>query len=214
MAPSQRHALDFASVMALAGPLLAPRAFRTASDRVPLSDEDGRRGRARVYVVQYNFPTLVDADELRPGARLLFDTGGFDYPFCPPPVQAIGWVPWLPHVAKPSGMVCIGTSWAGRRGQYTLGDLVLHCARILNADEPETRDAFDLETIEYLDSRYGGGPITRGLALPVVPPELVHGTVDVATGSFQRLARVVRTSAGSFRRAAPPTGSFRRIART
>lgn len=207
-----RAIMDHASVEAICGDIITAEAFRSTEDRKPLSNEDARAGQARAYIATYNFPTLAGRGTLRSGARVRFDLTNGDYPHGPPNAQVVGWKPWLPHVHMGSGLVCIGPSWSERRGRYVLADLVLHIARILNAEEPSTMDAFEPATVEYLWREYQGGPINRDLALPFVPPEVVHGTIAPAAGSFTMVRRPVASVASasaSVGNAAP--GLFRRV---
>jgi hypothetical protein len=196
---TSRAVKDDASVRAITGNIIQADAYRSMNDRKPLGPAERRAGHARVYVVTYNFATLERGGRLRSGARVRFDLTGGEYPFRPPTVQAADWAPWLPHVHGASGMFCIGPSWERRRGAYLIGDLILHTARILNAQEPSTRDAYDPETIAFIAVRFGGGPIDRGLLLPVVPTEVAHGTIEVPRGAFT----VTRGPSGSARAGTP-----------
>lgn len=208
-----RRALDYTSVRAICGEFIAMSAFRSIEDRTPITVDEGKSGHARVFLIEYRFPTLEPGGRLRSGACIRFDLTHPEYPFRPPNVQAAGpFIPWLPHIHDASGMVCIGSSWQDRRGKYTLADLVLHTARLLNADEPGgPRDAYDAETVEFLDQNYGGGPINRGLVLPAVPPEIVAGTIEVPAGSFGIVRSAAAPPQGGFRIAPRVEGTFRRV---
>ncbi len=114
-------------------------AYRTSADLESSSDPVARTadaGEASKYRMTLRVPTLIGPGEFRPETVFGVDLDVRDYPLAEPLTWIISDpVPWSPHFQKGSP-ICIGAEfWTARKGHVTLGDLVIHVARLLNWDE-------------------------------------------------------------------------------
>jgi hypothetical protein len=187
-----RLALDYRSTMPLVSPMIPSiLAYPGATAKTPVSAADGERGRATVYVVQYDIKHLVDAGKYGTRCQVRFDLGAAaNYPFDPPSVFVVSTPhPWSPHVQPGNGAVCLGEIWSHGKGKMLLAQLVLHVARILNCDEPD-RGAWyfgwNAAAIGFWRNTMKCRPVTPDLAYPVIPTDTTHGASPSLEGGGLR----------------------------
>jgi len=182
-----RLALDYQVASRLRAPALkSVKAFASA-EHVPRSREvtpdEGERGLATVYVVEYRFRMLAGPGDYVDGAVVRFDLLAHKgYPRTMPSVQVVSLpLPWSPHVARPSGVFCIGECWDERKGHMLLGDLIIHTMRVLNCDEQD-RGAhyvgYSPAAIGYWRDVLKRQPVNPDLEYPLLPPDVAYGIED------------------------------------
>lgn len=141
--------------------------------------EEGAAGRVLFYEVRYRFPVLMGPGETTDGATALLNTSVHDYPYTAPAMTVTSRpLPWSPHVAPGSGVVCHGFGWQRSRGRMLLAHAIVHVARLLNCDE-EDRDpsyvGYNGQAVRYWRTTMGRMPLNPGLSYPTPSVEVTHG---------------------------------------
>jgi hypothetical protein len=182
-----RLALDYQVASRLRAPALkSVKAFASAEHvlrRREVTPEEGERGLATVYLVEYDFRMLAGPGEYVDGALVRFDLlarGGF--PRTEPSVQVVSQpLPWSPHVAQPAGVFCIGEIWSSSKGHMLLGALIIHTMRVLNCDEKDRGGGYVGYTpaaIRYWREVLKCRPVNADLEYPLLPPDAAYGIED------------------------------------
>lgn len=203
----KRLGFDWRVVTQLEAPSLGTvRAFADAaalrSGRV-VTPEEGERGSATIFVIEYLIPTLVGPGVFTPQTTVRFDLMTGNYPFTSPTATVLSRpLPWTPHVQPQTGMVCMGQVWQRSGGRMLFPQLVVHVAHMLNFDEPDRGPAYvgwNAEAINYWRKTLRGRPLHPDLQYPVLPLELTHGIS--AAGSGMRILGAAPTddAEGGFR---------------
>nr|WP_062337224.1 hypothetical protein [Herbidospora sakaeratensis] len=183
----ERRRFDHRVVSGMSGDLFDFAAYRTSADlqasRDPVvTTEDA--GEASKYRMTLRVPTLIAAGEFRAETVFGVDLDVRDYPLAEPLTWVISDpVPWSPHFQKGSP-ICIGAEfWTARKGHVTLGDLVVHVARLLNWDEKGRGGGYvgwNGEAIKYHAAHYRGRPLNPGLRYPALPAWLLGAPAEPA----------------------------------
>lgn len=203
-----RLAYDHQVVSRLHAPWLGWKAARdgtqhTATSAVVTPGGDGRQ--TRIYSVSYAFRTLLGAGVYSETPTVVcFDLlAGGNYPYSSPvAVVATDPTPWGPHVGS-TGYICLGSAWDEARGRMLLAHLVIHVARILNFDGPDTGGGhMNPAAASWWRTHHEGRPLNPDLAYPILPLDLTHGVEVSSVGSAfrPRGASIAPVSAGFRRR--------------
>lgn len=179
---AERRSFDFRVVTAMAGPTFACEAYRDGDDlearRRPISDP-ALGAEATAYRFIYDVPTLIGPGRFSARTEIGVGTAVADYPRAEPRTWIISKdVPWSPHF-KRGAPVCIGAEfWRARRGHVSLGELVVHLARLLNWDEKGRGGGYvgwNGEAIAYHRRTYGSAALNPDLVYPTLP-SWIYGT--------------------------------------
>lgn len=174
-----RLAFDFRVMMAMRSPTLAiTRAYadhhsvRWGRDVTP---DEGEAGRARVYVVRFAFPHLIEPGRVASSFDVQLDLcAGGEYPHSAPLVTVLSRpLPYCDHIDR-GGVFCAGHGW---RGSKTLAaQLVIHIARVVNFDQPTAnfshRGYLPEATIYWRDVLCGRPAFS--VDYPTLPVHLTH----------------------------------------
>ncbi len=182
-----RRALDYRATVPMRSPILASvRAFASGS-KTPVTPEDGERGRAMVYLVEYALKFLTGPGTYANRVTVRIDLAlSTDYPITPPEATVVSTPkPWSPHVLATTGSICIGEIWKEANGKMLVAHLVPHIARVLNCDETDRGAGYigwNAEAVSYWRSVMKKAPVTSGLIYPVPPTDITHPGRPSASG--------------------------------
>ncbi|WP_066375831.1 hypothetical protein [Herbidospora mongoliensis] len=181
----ERRRFDHRVVSGMRGPLFDFQAYRTSADLQDSRDPVTRAedaGEVSKYQMTLRVPTLIGAGEFRPETVFGVDLDVRDYPLTEPLTWVVSDpVPWSPHFQKGSP-ICIGAEfWTARKGHVTLGDLVIHIARLLNWDEKGRGGGYvgwNPEAIDHHAEHYRGRPLDPELQYPALPTWLLGAPAE------------------------------------
>lgn len=188
-----RRTLDYRATMALRSPLLASVHAFASGAKKPITVEDGERGRAMVYIVDYNLKFLTGPGAFANRVTVRFDIAmSTDYPIVAPGATVVSSPkPWSPHVLPNVGSICIGEIWENAHGKMLIAHLVAHVARVFNCDEEDRGrwySGWNADAVEYWRRAMNCGPVTPGLAYPVPPTDITHPGMQRGPASIPRSA--------------------------
>lgn len=174
------------------------------------TDADGKAGRVTVYAADYRFPMLAGPTGRLHHARIVFNLlAGGSYPFSAPLAQVVSRpLPWSTHIAPGSGVVCLGEGWGKARGKILAAQLVVHCMKCLNTDEPDRGRLYGgyiPEAHRFWREQLGGKPL-NDLAYPELPLRLTHGIAVDAAILFEDLGQAAAGGAPLFEEAGQAAG--------
>ena len=147
----------------------------------PAAPDQGEAGLAEFYCAQFKFPILTGAGTTtKTPVVAVFDASHVGYPYASPGARILSRpLPWSPHVHV-TGSLCIGPMWRDSNGRLLLIQLVAHCARFLNCDEPDPGagyNGWNAAAIEYWRTTMNRQPLNPGLVYPTLPLEVTHGVL-------------------------------------
>lgn len=175
----KRLTFDYTIVEAMNDDVMDARAYRSSNDlqedRNPIIDVKDA-SKAVIYRVLFSIPTLVGEGAFVPETEFLVDLRSRRYPYEEPVCWVISALPFSPHFTG-TRPACIGEWWEEGKGQYTLGHLLIHLAKMLNWDEVyrENYDGYNKAALDYHRRVYKGRPLTPGQRYPHLPTSVIHG---------------------------------------
>lgn len=121
----------------------------------------------------FHIRTHIERTKFANVTEIGVNTDSTDYPRIAPAVWVLSKdVPWSPHFMK-NTPVCIGSEiWGSRGGYITLGELVIHVARMLNWDESgrgPDYSGYNRDAARHHAKAYNGKPINPKVRYPVLP---------------------------------------------
>lgn len=198
-----RRRLDYRAMAALTSPTLASVTALDAGGKA-LTREEGERGRATVFIVEYAMKFLTGPGTTGDRVKVRFDLSlSKDYPLTPPDVRVISQpLPWSPHVLATVGSVCIGEIWSNARGAMLVAHLVGHVAKaVLNCDEPDRGawyGGWNAEAVKYWRDTMNRQPLVAGVHYPTPPAEVTHpGSASATLGSMPGLGLSISRPQGT-----------------
>ena len=179
---ASRLRFDWSITQQMKSALVKTQAFQNMTDlarrRNPIVNPIESH-KAAAYLVEYRIRSLIGPGQFRDRFDVSMDLlAGGNYPYTQPACFVISQpVPWSPHFLLGNGTICLGELWTQAHGAITAGHLIIHVAKLLNFDEPDREPSYggwNAKAVKYWRHVMKHQPITKGLAYPILPPEITH----------------------------------------